>query len=170
MFISEILTSNITYSPALYKDMKKIMILFLLVFTTILISFSQNRIIIRYVDTALQTPIRIQGYLFSTWKFEEFEIKDSLSYVFVKQKTDSLEFCLDDSTCHFPDVRQQIIVIYGEKYDILSSDGSFAMEKNGKSVLFDNTLQTAINQVIEKHEQKLPPSKCIKKLEVAMPN
>ena len=142
--------------------MKKIISLFLLIFTTILISFSQNRIIIRYVDTAIQTPIRIQGYLFSTWKFEEFEIRDSLSYVFIKQKTDSIKLCLeDDITCHLPDVRQQIIVIYGKKYDILSSDGSFAMEKNGKSVIFDNTLQTVINQAIEKHEQKLPPSKRI---------
>ena len=140
--------------------MKKIISLFLLIFATILMSFSQNRIIIRYVDTEIQTPMRITGYIFSTWEFEKFEIKDSLSYAFVKQKIDSLEFCLgDDIKCRFPDVRQQIIIIYGKKYDILSSDGATAMEKNGKSVFFDNILQTAINRAIEKHAALQTPPK-----------
>jgi len=138
--------------------MKKVISLILLIFATILISFSQNRIfdriIIRYVDPDIQTVMRIPGYLFSEWEFEEFEIKDSLSYAFVKQKIDSLKFCLDDDIkCRFPDVRQQIIIIYGEKYDILSSDGSNAMEKNGKSVYFDNILQTAINRTIKIYEK-----------------
>jgi hypothetical protein len=88
----------------------------------------------------IETPIKIQGYLFSTWKFKEFEIKDSLFYAYMKQRIDSMILC-NDISCPSPDVRQQIIVVNGEKHDILSSDGSLAMEKNGKNVEFDKSLQ-----------------------------
>lgn len=137
--------------------MKKFFYLLALFLLSESIAFSQQgiqqRIIIRYVDSAIQTPIRISGYLFCTWEFEKFEIRDSLSYIFVKQRIDSMKLCTDENIrCSFPDVRQQIIVINNEEYDIISSDGSSAMEKNGRKVIFDKTLQIAINQAINSYE------------------
>ena len=120
------------------------------------IGFSQNSVIIRYVDTEIQTPIRITGYLFSSgWEFEEFVVKDSIFHKFIQQRIDSIKYCRDNSIqCRFPDVRQQIIVTNGEEYDILSSDGSFAMEINGKPIIFDKPLQRAIHRAIEAYEDK----------------
>ncbi len=136
--------------------MKKIGVnLILLILLKASIGFSQNSIIIRYVDTEIQTPIRITGYLFSSgWKFEEFEVKDTIFYKFIQQRIDSVKYCRDNIQCRCPDVRQQIIVTNGEEYDILSSDGSFAMEINGKCIFFDERLQKAINRVIETYENK----------------
>jgi hypothetical protein len=110
---------------------------------------SQNIIYVRYVEPTIETPVKVCGYDFSTWKCDKFEIRDSLLYKWIKERIDIMELCVDTS-CSFPDVRQQIIVVDGEKYDILSSDGSYAMEKNGKSVIFDKILQDKINLMIEK--------------------
>jgi hypothetical protein len=136
--------------------MKKFICLLILFLLLIPIVFSQHRILIRYVGDIILTPIKTSGYLFSTWKVEEFEITDSLSYVFVKQRIDSIELCADsDVGCRFPNVRQQIIVINNEEYDILSSDGVSAMEKNGRKVIFDKTLQAAINRAIDNYVRKM---------------
>jgi hypothetical protein len=99
-----------------------------------------------------QTIVKVSGYDFSTWKIKEIEIKDSLSYEWVKQRIDSMKLYTDVS-CRFPDVRMQIIIIDGENYDILSSDFFSAMEKNGRCVVFDKTLQEKINRVIEIQEK-----------------
>ena len=137
-----------------------------------LIGFSQNssnkNITIRYRGDGIETPMKISGYVFSTLSsYNEFTLwgshskffsNDSLFYVFVKQRIDSMQLCLDDDNkCRFPDVTQQIIVIDGEKYDILSSNGINAMEKNGRSVVFDKKLQDAINKAIQKYDRQLPP-------------
>jgi hypothetical protein len=123
-------------------------------FSTRLALFSQKYIIIRYVDVTIETPVRVPGYIFSEWDFNEIEIADTLSYNFIKESIDKITFCHDSFTCPFPDVRQQIVVIDGEKYDILSSDGSFSMEKNGRSVYFDEKLQQKINDIIRFHEKQ----------------
>lgn len=138
--------------------MKKNIILFLLILTTILTGISQCRIIIRYTDPNLETPLKVSSCRFSIAKTElikEFEILDSLSCTFLRQKIDSIKLCKSKKCC-FPDVRQQIILIFNERYDTLFSDGSFAMEKNGKPMIFDEILQEAINKAIEDYEQKLP--------------
>lgn len=131
--------------------MKKIFVFCILIIGIIISPcYSQNRVIIRYVDASIETPIRIPGYLFSKWKVEELSFKDSTLCTFFKRKIDSLLFCdLGNTICRFPDVRQQIIVVYGEEYDIVSSDGSTAMEKNGKSVVFDIVLQSIVNKIID---------------------
>ena len=133
--------------------MKKFICLLALFLLSESLVFSQHKILIRYLDEVILTPVNVQGYMFSTWNFKEFEISDSLFYVFVKQKVDSMELCPNNNIkCRFPNVRQQIIILNGEEYDILSSDGVFAMEKNGKKVIFDKTLQTTINQAINSYK------------------
>jgi hypothetical protein len=144
--------------------MKKFICLLYLIFVSVSFSFAQY-IIIRFADPNIETCIQISGYSFPKWdktagNFDEFEVTDSLFYVFVKQKVDLLK-CLDNVSCPFPDVRLQIIVVNGEEYDIVSSDVFSAMEKNGRSVAFDRILQKAINDAIKKHEKHLPLNKRI---------
>jgi hypothetical protein len=141
--------------------MKKIICLLYLILISVSFVFAQQMIYIRYTDPIIQYFARVTGYRFSTFDFEEFDISDSLSYVFFKQRIDSLKLCPNNGSCHFPHVWQQIIVVNGEEYDILSSNGGNAMEKNGRSVVVDKTLQTAIDKAIEKHEKQLPPNKRI---------
>jgi hypothetical protein len=141
--------------------MKKIICLLYLILISVSFVFAQQMIYIRYTDPVIQYCARVTGYRFSTFDFEEFDISDSLSYVFFKQRIDSLKLCPNNGSCYFPHVWQQIIVVNGEEYDILSSNGVNAMEKNGRSVVVDKTLQTAINKAIEKHEKQLPPNKRI---------
>ncbi len=143
--------------------MKKNIILFLLILTTTLIAIPQCKIIIRYTDPNIRISLKMSSYRFSTVNIanseliKEFEVLDSLSCMFLKQKIDSIKLCLKKSKrCYFPDVRQQITVIFNEEYDTLFSDGCFAMEKNGKPIIFDEILQEAINKAIEDYEQKLP--------------
>ncbi|MDD3645382.1 MAG: hypothetical protein PHR19_07640 [Bacteroidales bacterium] len=145
--------------------MKRITILFLLLFSAT-IAFSQqkhnkvnNHIIIRYAPNYIDYPIAITGYTFlKVGKHNEFIVWDSLSYSYVRQRVDSLVPCYDnDRPCRFPNVVQQIVIVNGNEYDILSSNGTTAMEKNGRSVVFDKELQDAINRAIEKYDKQLPP-------------
>lgn len=136
--------------------MKKYIIICLML-SLPLIVFSQQRVIVRYIeyrdDKPIFYPIKITGYEFGTKNFpflDEITIRDSLSYHWIIKRVMTLEYCPNTMTCYFPDVRQQIIIVNDEKYDILSSDGCSAMELNGKSVFFDKILQQAINEIIEK--------------------
>jgi hypothetical protein len=123
-----------------------------------LIIFSQKIVLIRYIEYRethiILYPVKITGYEFGTKNFpflDELTIEDSLSYHWIAKKVMELEYCTDTVSCYFPDVRQQIIIVNGDRYDILSSDGYTAMEMNGKSVLFDKELQQVINNIIEKY-------------------
>ena len=140
--------------------MKKVIIILLLVSITILTGFSQCRIVIRYTNPIIRLPAKVTCYRFSTWKdkklIKEFEVLDSLSCMFIKQRIDSIKSYKKCKSYRFPDVRQQITIFFGEECDTLFSDGSFAMEKNGKCVIFDKILQEAINKAIEDYEQTLP--------------
>jgi len=139
--------------------MKKAIIVFLLILTTILTGFSQCKIFIRYTDPNLRFLVKVSSYRFSigTSKLvKEFEVLDSLSCMFIKQRIDSIKSYKKCKSYRFPDVRQQITIFFGEECDTLFSDGSFAMEKNGKCVIFDKILQEAINKAIEDYEQTLP--------------
>ena len=147
--------------------MKRITILFLLLFS-VTMAFSQekhnrfnNHIIIRYASPYVDYLIRIDGYTFLKYcEHNEFIVWDSLSYSYVRQKVDSLVPCYDnDRPCRFPDVLQQVVIVNGDEYDLLSTDGLTAMEKNGRSVVFDKELQDAFNRVIEEFDQDLPPEK-----------
>ena len=147
--------------------MKRITILFLLFFS-VTMAFSQqkhdefkNYIIIRYSSPYVSYFVRVNGYDFiRTCKHNEFMVSDSLSYSYVRQRVDSLVPCYDnDRPCRFPDVIQQIVILNGDEYDVLSTNGINAMEKNGRSVVFDKELQDAFNRVIEEFDQDLPPEK-----------
>lgn len=130
--------------------MKKIIIIFSLVLTTISTGYPQCKIIIRYVDSTIRTPVKTSSCSFSTWKtfIKEFEVQDSLFCTLVKQRIDSMKVHDEQIERYFPDVRQQITIVFDEECDTLFSDGSFAMEKNGNCMVFDEILQTTINQLI----------------------
>jgi len=139
--------------------MKKIIIIFLLALTTISAGFSQCRIIIRCTDPNIRTPVKVLSYRFSTGAsklIKEFEVRDSLFCTFVKQRIDSMKLHTKQIDRYYPDVRQQITIVFNGGSDTLFSDGSFAMEKNGKCMVFDKILQEAINKVIVDYEQTLP--------------
>ena len=132
--------------------MKKI-ILFLVCFLTFSMVFAQKKIIFRYECTANTSIIPLSGYEYSSSnRYDEFFTTDSLFYKSIKNRVDALVFCSDSIPCPYPNVRQQIIVVDGEKYDILSSSGSFAMEKNGRSVIYDKILQKEIYRIIRIHD------------------
>ena len=133
--------------------MKKV-ILLLMFFLTFFIGFAQKKIIFRYEYIVNTSIIKIPGYRYSaaTGRYEEFSTTDSLFYKSIKNRVDALVFCSDSIPCPYPDVRQQIIVVDGEKYDILSTDGSYAMEKNGRSVIYDKVLKKEIYRIIRIHD------------------
>ena len=138
--------------------MKKIIIIFLLVLTTMLTGFSQC-VIIKYADLRLRIVMKIPSYRFSIGEIstltKEFEVRDSIFCTFVKQRIDSIELHPKQIEEYFPDVRQQITIVSDEGSDTLFSDGA-RMEKSGKCLVFDEILQEVINKAIEDYEQTLP--------------
>lgn len=102
---------------------------------------------------------KVQGYKFASYQtrnvIDEFSIRDSIA---IKEIEGLFEKILSDTirSDNYPDVRQEIVISRpDESYDMLFSDGVYAMEINGRAVPFNAELQNIIDFWIRKRLSKI---------------
>lgn len=133
-----------------------IIIMILLKYTDLKAQDKLGFVIIDYYDPQeiVLTSCDSLGYSFDYLdNVSEIVKTDSATYSFFLSHIESLVYAKESDGCHFPNVRQRIVVEKSsyKEYVMIFSDGVSAMEKNGRCVLFDEELQRYINDLIEWH-------------------
>lgn len=126
----------------------------------ILISTSQifikrDSLTIYFINKEILTPYKLTDYYFDKYYLEN---SDSITIIdrdiinIFESRIENINYLGHDC---FPDVRQKIVIRQENNEDIIIySDGGAAMQKNGKSLVYDSTFQTLIDVTIKEYSSQ----------------